>query len=195
MIEVNLLSSKKDKGLSALGGLNLNLINIRMVIVAVLILYVPEGFIVDYFDSELKSVEDVNTQLRNELKKVNRKVKDLKTIENQVQALKDQESKLKRKLEVVKEIINKRQNPFSVLYYVAQNTPNELWLTDMKITDKKIEMNGYSKNWKSIGKFLEGLRNSIFFDKDIKYEQPAGGKDKNNKVEGFKISANIVRFE
>lgn len=195
MIEINLLSSKKNQGLSALGGLDLNLINIKMVGIALFILFVPEGFIIDYFDNEIQSIQATNNSLRSESRKLGSKVNSLKQIEDQVNALTEQEDKLKRKLVVVKEIINKRQNPFSVLYYIAQNTPEDLWITDFTLVDKKIEMTGKSKNWKSIGKFLENLRNSIFFDKNINYEQPAGAKSNESRVEVFKISASIVRFE
>lgn len=195
MIEINLLSSRKEAGLSALGGLDLNLINIRMVIIALVVLYVPEGFIIDYFDGEKAQVQQTNTQLRSQYKKLNRKVRDLKSIENQVKVLKEQEDQLKVKLTVVKDIINKRQNPFGILYYIAQNTPKDLWLTNLSVVDNKLEMSGFSKNWKSIGKFLENLRNSIFFDKKISYEQPSGKISQNNRVEGFKIVTDIVRFE
>lgn len=195
MIEVNLLSGKRDKSSSVLGGLDLNLINIKMLIFALLFLYIPEGFIVDYFDNEIKTIQDTNNILRKDFSDLNKKVKALKEIEDQVTVLKEQEDKLNRKLEVVKQIINQRQNPFNVLYYLAQNTPEDLWLTELNLENNNLVVSGFSKNWKSIGKFLENLRNSIFFDKNINYEQPPGVNQTDNRVEGFKISAKVVRFE
>ena len=195
MIEINLITGKKQGGLTAVAGIDFNKLNIKMVIVAILFLYIPEPFLVDMMDTEIETVTQKNTALRKEYAAVNKKVKSLKEIEEQVVALKDQEAKLARKLNVVKQIINKRQNPFQIFYYLAQNIPSDVWLTKLELDDKKLILTGHSKTWKSIGTFLENIKSSIFFAKDLRYEQPTGADKAKDRVETFTIIANIVRFE
>ena len=119
----------------------------------------------------------------------------MKAIEEQVAALKAQETKLAKKLVVVKQIINKRQNPFQVFYYLAQNIPPDVWLTRLELDDKRLVLTGHSKTWKSIGKFLENIKSSIFFSKDLQYQQPPGADKGKERIESFMIVANIARFE
>lgn len=195
MIEINLLTGKKEGGLAAIG-FDPSKINVKMLVVAFLVLWVPEPFLVEMWDSEIAKVAEKNSALKKEYFKYKKRVKSMQSIEEQVKALKEQERKLARKLEVVKEIINKRQNPFKVFFYLSNNIPKDVWLTEMELSDKTLTMTGYSRSWKSIGKFLENLKNSIFFDKNIQYEQPASeGNTDNQRIEAFTIVAKIARFE
>jgi Tfp pilus assembly protein PilN len=196
MIEINLQSGRKDGG--PLAGLDLSKINLKMLGLALVIYFVPEGFLVEMWDSEIDKVQSSNQELRSEFKKLNSKVRSMKTYEEQVQALKEQEKKLSRKLQVVKEIINKRQNPFQVYFYLANNIPKDVWINEMIMDDRKLTLKGFSSSWKSIGKFLENLKNSIFFDKNIQYEQPQSDGTESaadKRAEAFTIVANIARFE
>ena len=195
MIKINLITGKKKGGLTSIGGVDFNKLNIKMIIVAILFLYIPESFLVDMWDGEIEVVRQKNASLRKEYSKINKQVRSMKAIEEQVAALKAQETKLAKKLVVVKQIINKRQNPFQVFYYLAQNIPPDVWLTRLELDDKRLVLTGHSKTWKSIGKFLENIKSSIFFSKDLQYQQPPGADKGKERIESFMIVANIARFE
>lgn len=195
MIEINLSPSKK--GQSELQEL-INKINIKMMIVAILLYFVPEMLYLSMVDDELAVIQNRMVQVNNELKQLSTKVSELKKIEDQIDALKALEKKLAEKLEVVKKIISKRQNPFLFLQYVANNTPKDLWITDMKLDGNDLEFSGFSDSWKSIGVFLENLKSSIFFDKSIQYVQPKERDPKYKeweRKENFLITSKVVRFE
>lgn len=198
MIEINLITGKKSGSLTAIGGVDFNKLNIKMIIVAILSLYIPEIFLVQHFDGEIEKANQKNKKLQTELREINKKVRSMKAVEEQVAELKKQEEQYARKLVVVKKIINKRQNPFKVFYYVAQNIPPDVWINSIELEEKRLVIVGYSKSWQSIGIFQENLRNSIFFSKDMQYTQPTQTNtlnNKDNRLSAFQITANIVRFE
>lgn len=197
MIEINLSPNKKEASITNVGGIDLSLLNVKMLVLALILLYVPEGMLVSHYDDQIKAEQDQQTQLRNEHRKIVAKVRSMDNIKRQVDALMEQEQKLARKLEVVKEVINKRQNPYKVLKYIAENIPDGVWLTSLDLQEKELTMQGYSTNFKNIGQFLENLKNSIFFMKNLNYERPKGLADQVDGVymEVFQIKANIASFE
>lgn len=197
MIEINLSPTKKATSITNVGGIDLSHINVKMMLIAFLIMFVPEGFIVDYFDSNIKKNNDEYNRLNGELKKIQKKVRGMSSIQKQVDALNEQEEKLAKKLVAVKKIINKRQNPFEILTYLVDNIPKDLWLINTKLEGQTLTMRGYAKNWKSIGDFLESMKNSIFFAKQINYTRPPGMNSDyfGQRVEVFEIETRVLRFK
>lgn len=197
MIEINLSPSKKETSITNIGGIDLSLVNVKMMVIALILFYVPEGIVESFYDDQIKAEQDVQAELNREYRKIKGKVASLNNIKKQVDALKEQEEKLAMKLEVVKKVINKRQNPFKVLKYISDNIPEGMWLTELVLDERALMMRGYSKNFKNIGSFLENLQNSIFFGKNIDYERPSGMADNVDGVvlEVFEIKATIASFE
>lgn len=197
MIEINLSPTKKEASLTNIAGIDLSLINVKMLVVALLILYIPENFITSYFEGLTAEETKVQTKLRAELRKYKSQVKKMEGIKKQVDALIEQEGKLAKKLSVVKKVINKRQNPYKVLKYIADNIPEGVWLVSLELQDRELTMKGYSKNFKNIGAFLENLKNSIFFQKNISYDRPKELEDVVDgvRLEIFEIKANVASFE
>jgi len=197
MIEINLSPTKKAASLTNVGGIDLSLINVKMLVIAILILYVPEGFVESYFEEAQQKETAAQTKFRKELQKVSAKVQSMKEIEKQVDALNTQEDKLARKLDVVKQIINKRQNPFDVLRYVTENVPNNLWLTKLELTAGEMIFEGYATDFNAIGTFLANLKNSIFFNKNISYSKPSdlSSEYRGVRMETFRVNAKVLNFE
>jgi len=196
MIEVNLSPVKKSGGLTNIAGIDLSLINVKMLFIAMLIFTFPDGFLLNYYESEIQKNQNAFEKLNKEFKSLNQRSRALVNIKKQVDALDEQEKKLALKLEAVKKIINKRSNPVEILDYVAKNIPSDVWLTDIKLEGVNLIMSGHSESWKSIGSFLENLKNSIFFSKDISYSRPENGEKefRGRRVEIFEIKASVVRF-
>lgn len=196
MIEINLSPTNKDEQNELLA--LLSKIDVKMMVIALAILFVPEYLFLSYNDSEIESYNAQSANYDNELRALNVKMDELRKIEEQIDALKLLEKSLGEKLEVVKQIISKRQNPFHLLQYIANNTPADIWITDFKMEEGNIEIKGFSETWKSIGVFLENLKSSIFFEKNIRYEQPKLTEDKYeewSRKEYFVITSRLVRFE
>lgn len=196
MIEINLSPSKSGGEALNFGGFDLSQLNVKMIIFGILFLYIPESILSNYYEGEVSNLSNQEVKLSRSLRKAKGKLKGLDNIKKQVDALKNQEKRLAERLSAVKIIINKRQNPFKVLSYIADNTPKTVWLNSIVLEDKKIVMGGNSENWKDIGVFLEALKNSIFFS-NIQYKVPENAKTDFNgrKVEVFEITSELVRFQ
>jgi Tfp pilus assembly protein PilN len=165
MIEINLSPTKKAGSITNVGGIDLSLINVKMLLIAFVILYVPEGFVESYYDEQNQAEVKTQQKLRAELRTVSDKVSSMRSIEKQVDALRGQEDKLARKLDVVKEIINKRQNPFEVLRYITDNVPPNLWLTRLELLEGEMIFIGYATDFNAIGTFLGNLKTLSFLTK------------------------------
>lgn len=194
MIEIDLSPEKKGLDLSNIGGLDLTKINLKGLFIALLFMYVPDSFIRSYYQEQKDKINTVAVSLRKDLRKLSTRIKQLNNIEKQVDELNAQEKRLSARLGVVKQIISKRQNPINVLMYIAKNTPNKLWITSMDLIDKSLTIEGESQSYKDIGKFIDNLKSSIFFDRNISYEQNKT-KVAQSRFDSFIIKAKIVRFE
>lgn len=197
MIEINLSPTKKTTSLTNVGGIDLSLINVKMIILSMIILYVPENFIESYYTEAIDKENAIQRKLNKDFKKIATKVRSMREIEKQVDALGDQEGKLARKLEVVKTIINKRQNPFELLKYITENVPDGLWLRQLTLENGNLIFQGYAMNFNAIGDFLSNLKNSIFFNKNIVYSAANNLPPEFNgmRMETFRIEARVLNFE
>ncbi|MCT4642568.1 MAG: PilN domain-containing protein [Bacteriovoracaceae bacterium] len=196
MIEINLSPTSKAGDKLKVGGFDLSKLNVKMLIIALVILYIPENFINNYYDDEKSQANQIISNNNRQLKKLQSKVRQLDFIKKQVEALKTQEDKLAKKLKTVEVIINKRQNPFVVMKYIAENTPEKVWFEKLQLKDRKLEILGYAQSWKHIGDLLQGLKNSIFLS-NLKYSVPESMEAdfQGKKVEVFKIDATVSRFK
>lgn len=194
MIEVNLSPSKRAGNAQHLE--LLSLVNVKMMFIALLIWFVPESILIDMWNDEIKSHNTQYQKLNTEFKKLQRQVRKMQNVQKQVDALKEQEQKLARKLETVKKIINKRQNPFLVLRYIAENIPKNVWLESVELNDRSLTLKGYAKKYQDLGSFITSLKSSIFFQ-TVDYGKPDGMPDtiKGERLEAFQITTNVVRFK
>ncbi len=197
MIEINLSPSKKTGSITNVAGIDLSQINVKMMLIAFLFFFIPDGFLADYYDSQISEAKQTYTKLNSSFRKLSSKTRKMSNIQKQVNALDEQEKKLAKKLGAVKKIINKRVNPFLLLSYVAENIPEDVWVKSIQMTSQELILRGYSSDWKSIGAFIENLKNSIFFTKQINYSRPSDieGEYRGQRVEVFEIKADIVRFK
>jgi Tfp pilus assembly protein PilN len=195
MISVNLSTLKKPLDLANVGGLDLSKINVKLVLASILFLYIPDFFLVSNFEEERTNAQNELDQLITEKTKLNRRVNSLKEFNKQIQDLVGKEKALSQKLEVVKNIITQKKNPWNVLVYVAKNIPPEIWLTEIEFKDDLVSFKGLSLDYANQGVFLDNLKKSVFFDKNITYTKSAAPGADSKALAPFEIKARIVRFE
>lgn len=197
MIKINLSTVKKPMDLANVGGFDLSKINVKWVVLAIVFLYAPDFFVVDNL-TEIRDARDQELQaLIAQKNKITKEVNELKNFDKQIEMLKRREEELASKLEVVKSILSTKKNPWNILVYVAKNIPPEIWLTEIKYEGDKLQIKGRSSDYQSQGIFLENLKKSIFFDKNITYQKNDAaptGRD-NRKLASFDITAVITRYE
>jgi Tfp pilus assembly protein PilN len=197
MIQINLTTFKKPLDLSDVGGMDLSKINVKMVLIAIAVLYLPDILILPSFESEMITANQEIDQLSEQQQKLAKEVSKLKEFDLQIQQLKRREQQLIEKLGLVKTIINKKKNPWNILVYVAKNIPPEIWLTEILYEGDKIVFKGLSTDYTNQGLFLENLKKSIFFSENLSYSKT----DTSNLGEGlkklapFEVTATITRYE
>ncbi len=197
MIQVNLSTLKKPIDLANVGGFDLSKVNVKMVLIAIALLYIPDFFLVDGFEEERVAAENKLAELTTQKNQLQKRVSALKEFDKQVQQLKRREAQLLEKLNVVKTIITKKKNPWNILVYVAKNIPPEIWLTEITYDSEKLIFKGLSTDYTNQGLFLENLKKSIFFDKNISYSKTDTSTlpDEVKNLAPFEITATIARFE
>lgn len=197
MIEINLIVGKKPFKMPTLMGVDLGLLNLKLIGLAILLSFVPGLFLEGGREEEVAKASEEITQLQTQVTKLERKNEGNKSIQEQVDALAKQEKKLAERLGVVKEIIKLKKNPMSVLLYVAKNIPEDVWLLSLEIQNNNIVIKGNALSYKDIGVFVESLKNSIFFNKDLalKNSRTIEATASQPRVEEFELSGSIARFE
>ena len=195
MIEVNLVPGAKKDGATKVAGIDVGLINIKMVVISIILLYSYEAAIDFVYGDQVAVLEEQARENNKKHRELSSELAKNQAIKDKVKVLDAQEATLASKISVVKEIVDKRSNPFEVLKYIAENTPDYVWLHELEIENNKLTMTGQSKSFKKLGDFIENLKNSIFFDGNINYTKPENIKSSINgiRVEPFKLQAQIVR--
>jgi len=195
MIKINLLPKKKKVGLPVIMGVNLNQLNFKMLVVAFLITFLPD-LINSRWEEELSAITNESKVLDKKLKNLKKEAKAQGGIQKAIDIYILQEKKLKERLGIVKNIIKLKQNPSEIMLYVAKIVPTDLWILNLKFEGNKLSITGRSISYKSIGIFIEGLKNSVYFDKSIRLVTSKTKKDEKSgkRTEEFEIVGIVSRF-
>jgi Tfp pilus assembly protein PilN len=197
MIEINLIVGKKPFKMPTLMGIDLAVLNLKMLGLAILLSFLPGMFLEGGREEEITALNDEVATLQSTVNKLDKKADENKTIQEQIDALNRQEKKLAERLGVVKEIIKLKKNPMSVLLYIAKNIPEDVWINSLELKDNTIIIKGSALSYKDIGVFVEILKNAIFFNKDLgmRNSKTVEAKDGMPRVEEFELGGTIARFE
>lgn len=198
MIEINLSTLKKPLDLANVGGFDLSKLNVKLVVLAIFLLYVPDFFVVGNLEESRLAAEQELQTLTQTKNKLTKRVNALKEFDKQVQQLKRREQQLTEKLEVVKSILTTKRNPWNILVYIAKNIPPEIWLTEIEFQEDELTFRGLSLDYANQGVFLENLKKSIFFDRNITYNKvptTPSASDAIKSLAPFEVKARITRFE
>ena len=198
MIHINLSTLKKPVDLANVGGYDLSKINVKMVLLGVFLVYAPDFFLLGSLEESRNSAAEELEALTQKKSRLTKRVNALKEFDKQVQQLKRREQQLTEKLDVVKSILTTKRNPWNILVYIAKNIPQEIWLTEITFEENDLTFKGLSLDYANQGVFLENLKKSIFFEKNITYNKipvdPTAAKELKN-LAPFEIKTKIARFE
>lgn len=196
MIRINLAHSKGQVDLANVGGLDLSKIKIKAVIIAIILLYVPDMTLISMWQTEREELQAQINQKNAVYSDLRKKVDEGKTYEQQIKELQAQEENLGQKLVAVKEAISEKKNPAALLLYIARNTPDDLWFTELTIKDNELIIKGEALNYPSVGEFVSNISASVFIGSSNIIRTASKVRDDDKKrVEEFEIKFIISRFE
>ena len=196
MIKINLSAAQKQADFSNLGGFDFTKLKIKAVILACVLIYLPDIFLVSVWDDEFNSKNQELTELQSKSMSLKRKVSQSATLEKQIRELKAQEENLGKKLTAVKQAISQKRNPANLLLYVSKNIPSDLWIKELVIDGETMLIKGDALSFISVGNFMNNLRSSIFIkDSSIKGTTSAVRASDKRRIESFEISFVLARLE
>lgn len=191
MIELNLLERKQPLRLPNVLGIDLNILNFKMIFFALFLYYVPDIFVSIHFEDELKLEQETLNKLTAENSKTTQEIAKNSNIKIQVDAYNRQVEKLKARSLQVDEILKIRSNPKKILEKIARSIPEDLWFDHLKINDNKdIVITGGSYSPRSIGEFITVINDSPYFGNSV---TPTKQENKQEVIDG--VPGNYEFFE
>jgi Tfp pilus assembly protein PilN len=196
MIKVNLTTAKKQLDISNVGGFDFSKLKIKAMILVIILIYLPDFFLVPAWEEERNTTNAMITLKQKELSKLKRKVSESTSLDKQIRELKAQEENLGKKLTAVKQAISEKRNPASLLLYIAKNIPDELWIRDLQLDMTNMTIKGEALDYQSIGKFITILKSSVFIkDANIVSSNSITREPDRKRIEVFEVKFDIARFD
>ena len=199
MIKINLIEQKKPFKMPVVLGVDLSMINIRLIIAAIVVSYMPEIFLYPDWDNQRGLKENKIKSLNVKLRKIKRKIRKNSKAKLELEAFNLQVEKLKKRRSYVTQIVNLRSNPKKILERLARDTPSDLWFEYLKIDrEKKITISGSAFSYKDIGDFIISANESQFFGKTLSLTDSETKKEKIQgsliNLEKYKIEGSVQNF-
>lgn len=143
MIKVNFARGRKAVDIKNVGGFDFSYLNIKLVVLAIIISYVPEFFIYDEYQKNATQGRTEVEKLRKEHGAIVKKKKSLSKYKERFKELKEQKETLNEKIKLISNISTEKKNPVDILYYIAKNIPDNTWLKYLKIEKVALSSKGY----------------------------------------------------
>ena len=196
MIKINLTTTQKQADLSNVGGFDFTKLKFKAVGLALVLIYVPDFFLVPMWEEDMNTKQAELQTLQSEVNSLKRKVSQSATYEKQIRELKAQEENLVKKLTAVKEAISLKRNPSNLLLYISKNMPAELWIKELSIDRQTMLIKGEALSYSSVGNFVANLKSSVFIkDANIKSTNSVVRESDKKRLEVFEVQFEIARFE
>jgi Tfp pilus assembly protein PilN len=196
MIKINLSAAQKQVDISNLGGFDFTKLKIKAVLLACILIYVPDFLIAPSWEDDYNNRSQELSTLQSKSMSLKRKVSQSSTFEKQIRELKAQEENLGKKLTAVKQAISQKRNPANLLLYLSKNMPQDLWIKELVIDGETMLIKGDALSYNSVGNFVNNLRSSIFIkDSSIKGTTSAVRPSDKRRIESFEIVFVLARLE
>ncbi len=193
MIELNLLEKKQPLRLPNVLGVDLNELNYKALVFAIVFYYVPEIFVRNSYDDKFKVEDDILVGLRADNAKIIKEIGKNTDVKAQLKAYNEQVNKLKARSVQVDEILKIQTNPKKVLEKIARSIPEDLWFEELKITvEKDVFISGGAYSSRSIGEFITLINDSPFFGSSI---TPVKQENKQSDFDGVLTSYEIFSLK
>ena len=196
MIEINLQVGKSALSALEVGGLNFSKINVKWILIAVVYSFVSEVALDKYFERIIATKGEGLTAATEEAKSIQTEIDAYKDIEGKINKIAEEEETLKQRRELIRKRAQNKKNPSNIMEYLSKNIPQDVWIEKLVLQGDGISIEGATLTYKSISVFLENLKSSVFFDKSFEFGGTTTEQDRDTgrRVEKFKISGKIVRY-
>ncbi len=196
MIKINLKPSAAQES-AFLGGIDINLINFKFLIIAIVLITIPQCVFESVTSSQIEKINVQAQEIQQEIAQLTKKEQELKEIQEKMDELKAKEKAVMARLEIIQEVVSVRKNPMKILHELALAIPSDVWLEEIFYEGDKIIFKGNAIDYKSIGIFIEGLNRIVFFNRQVNLDDYSTVTlpESKRRVERFQVTAKIERYE
>ncbi|MBI3558148.1 MAG: PilN domain-containing protein [Deltaproteobacteria bacterium] len=214
MIRIN-LAKKQSKG-GAGGGLDLKNLNLASLMATLrgggdgegkkfdingpipktMVAFALCYFVNDYLEGvktdELKKIDVEIAAVEKERNAIVAKLAKIKGFEPLKKSLEDDERALRLKLDVVQKLLEDRSGPAKMLMQITQSIPEEVWLTNLAVTEDAVKLGGATPGYNQVSDFIKALNStSQFSDITLSGIQEGTnlGENGQQKVQNFDLNA------
>jgi Tfp pilus assembly protein PilN len=195
MIEVNLNKANVSQ-LPSIMGMDLNKLNPKWLLVAILFYYIPGFFVAGTFSSNLNTLQGEITTMNRQLGTLRAKSNKTANIQKEIDVLNERKNKLNERLQAVREVMESRKNPYKIFSFIQKEIPAEVWFETIGMEKDIIKIEVRSKFYRKIGEFIDRLKEGVFFKNDgVRIDKYETASDKDgDTVETAEISLDVARY-
>lgn len=199
MIEINLIPQTKTFKMPTVLGVDLAVINLKVLIATYIICWFAESYVMEMFETELAEKNEVISTMTTELAEIRSSLQGASGLRQELEAYNKQVERLKERSTQVGLIINEKTNPRPLLETIARTLPKDMWIDRVEVgSDKKIVLIGGADSYSSIGNFIISANETTYFDNLVltsstTEEITDGGARR--RIEVFEVRGDIASYE
>ena len=104
---------------------------------------------------------------KEKIRKAKKEVEELKPILKEVNDFKRKKRRLSRKIEIITDLDSKRRGPVSIMDEVSKALPELVWLNNMQVRGKRVNLRCRTLNFNGIAAFIENLKKVPAFTEPV----------------------------
>ena len=177
MIRINLLPVPKARKQERL------IIELAVAAVVIAVTLAVGYFVSDAKSAAIGKLRAENQALNEEINRYRARVGEVDKYKQKLQTLRDQ-------LKVIESLQAGRSGPVKVLDELTEITPRRLWITNMKESNQKLNLQGVGEDGSTIADFLESLKQSKYFS-NIELQNLQLQEQNGVKLQKFTINLDV----
>ena len=187
------MDRNKPAKLPTIGGIDLAQIKPVPFVIAYLISWAAEDFVIPFINKDITGPEKMEKDLQKESRQLKKDLRANASLQAKISAFDNQIQSLKKREKQVESIMSQRSNPKEVFEAFTNIIPEDLWFDEIKVTDKdKIEITGGAVSYPSLSIFLEKANNLTYFKGSLRAKST---KTENVTVYGKSVRASTFVYE
>lgn len=179
MIKINLLP-REERARRAPINTNLILAGVGVVVVLLVMAY---GWY--WLNGDVEHLEGTIRQTQADVKRYD-------DLAKQVDTFRAEKKRLEEKIKVIETLVVAQGGPVQLLDEVSKDLPNEVWLTSLNRTGKKLEISGIAFSNFNVAELMTKLGNASNLLKNVDLVVSEKSTVENQSVEKFIITAEVV---
>jgi Tfp pilus assembly protein PilN len=161
------------------------------IVLLLLVAYAGNFYVTDYQQKQLRALDSSRADLQSKLRLIDSEIGKTAGYEKLKKDLEADELQVRKKIETIQKVITNRSDAPKILLRVSDVIPKNVWLTDLKVEEKSVKMNGIAISFEDYADFSKKLEGIELFSK----VSTIGGINQvqQDNVQVYRFGLDIVR--